>query len=91
MNAYFSMCWLVVNTLGALIVATAQLAAPVSALAVCVFAGRMIPPDLRRAVFGQARGYSVWAALLRYPARVGAVVIVLDAIGVFKAIRALWF
>ena len=48
-------------------------------------------PDLRRAVFGQARGYSVWAALLRYPARVGAVVIVLDAIGVFKAIRALWF
>lgn len=75
----------------ALIVATAQLAAPVSALAVCVFAGRMIPPDLRRAVFGQARGYSVWAALLRYPARVGAVVIVLDAIGVFKAIRALWF
>jgi len=75
----------------ALIVATAQLAAPISALAVCVFAGRMIPSDLRRAVFGESGGYAVWAALLRYPARVGAVVIVLDAAGVFKAIKALWF
>lgn len=80
-----------VSIFDALIIATAQLAAPISALAVCVFAGRMIPSDLRRAVFGESGGYSVWAALLRYPARVGAVVIVLDAIGVFAAIRALWF
>ncbi len=77
----------------ALMTATAQLAAPVSALMVCLFAGRLLPPDLRRAVFGpsSAVGYPLWAALLRYPARVGAVIIVLEAMGVFGAIQALWF
>lgn len=77
----------------ALMTATAQLAAPVSALMVCLFAGRLLPADLRRAVFGPSStiGYPLWAALLRYPARVGAVVIVLEAAGVFRAIQALWF
>jgi neurotransmitter:Na+ symporter, NSS family len=69
---------------------TGQLAAPLAALAVCVFAGRLLPPDLSRSVFGGVRGYAVWSFLLRYPARIGAVVIVLEALGVFRALRALW-
>ncbi|ULQ46415.1 sodium-dependent transporter [Flagellatimonas centrodinii] len=69
---------------------TAQVAAPVAGLLLCVFCGRIIPRELARAAYGEGRGFAAWSFCLRYPARLGLLVLLLQALGVMEKLIGLW-
>jgi len=71
---------------------TGSLLAPATGLLLCVFVSRILPPDLQRQLWGEkhAVSYRVWSWLMRYPARIGLIVVLLYATGILDWLAELW-
>lgn len=71
---------------------TGNLLAPLIGLLMCVFLSRFVPPTLQRQLWGErhAVSYRVWAWLMRFPARIGVIVVLLYACGAIDWLAALW-
>ena len=65
---------------------------PLSLLATCIFVSRVVPVDLQRALWGERnpRWFPVWAWLLRYPARIALIVVLVAATGLLDWLVKLW-
>lgn len=65
---------------------------PLFGAVICVFVGRFLPAPLIAEEWSGSRGsaFESWRWLLRYPARVGLIIVVLYAVGVFSLIRHFW-
>jgi len=66
---------------------------PLVGLLICVFMGRFLPAE---AIIGGWIGstddlrFRVWRFLLRYPARIGLILVILNSVGVFEFADWLW-
>lgn len=69
---------------------TAQVFAPLTALLVCIYAGRLLPVPLARSAYGAPLGFAYWRWALRYPARMGALLVLLQAFGIVDWVIAFW-
>jgi neurotransmitter:Na+ symporter, NSS family len=69
---------------------TAQIFAPLAALLLCIYVGRLLPEPLARAAYGPSAGFAAWWWALRYPARLGAVLVLLQAFGILDWVMAFW-
>jgi NSS family neurotransmitter:Na+ symporter len=71
---------------------TVSVMAPVGGLLICVLVVSMLPRALVRTLWGERDTwlYSTWFMLLRYPARLGLILVLLYAIGLLDWIAALW-
>lgn len=71
---------------------TASWFAPLAGLLICVFVVSIMPRDLTRSLWGDAADwrYSLWFGLLRYPARLGLIVVLLYSTGLITWLVSLW-
>lgn len=71
---------------------TTNLLAPVTGLLLCVFVARILPPDLQRRMWGEKHrvSFDIWSWLMRYPARIGLIVVLLYSTGFLDWFAALW-
>lgn len=65
---------------------------PVSGLLICIYVARVLPAELSLAVWGPRERslYGAWRFALRYPARIGLVVVLLHGLGLLNRFAALW-
>ncbi|HKY89927.1 MAG TPA: sodium-dependent transporter [Nevskiaceae bacterium] len=65
---------------------------PVSGLLVCIFISRILQPELSLAVWGPREQvlHRAWRFALRYPARIGLVIVLLHGLGVLDWIARFW-
>jgi NSS family neurotransmitter:Na+ symporter len=65
---------------------------PVGGLMVCVYVSRVLPADLSLAVWGprERRLHGIWRFMLRYPARIGLLVVLLHGFDLLHWFSALW-
>jgi NSS family neurotransmitter:Na+ symporter len=65
---------------------------PVVGILVCFFIARVLPRDLSRALWGQREPalFPAWIFALRFPARLGLVIILLHGLGLLDRFAALW-
>lgn len=65
---------------------------PVSGFMLCVFIARVLPRDLSLAVWGprEQRLHGPWRFVLRYPARIGLLVVLLHGLGLLDWFASLW-
>lgn len=66
--------------------------APLDGLLICVFIVSMMPRDLVRSLSGdsQSWAFSLWFGLLRYPARIGLIAVLLYSTGLIDWLASLW-
>ncbi|MGH8445181.1 MAG: sodium-dependent transporter [Solimonas sp.] len=71
---------------------TASWFAPVDGLLICVFVVSIMPRELVRTLWGESRQwlFPVWFALLRYPARVGLIAVLVYSTGLLDWLVSLW-
>lgn len=71
---------------------TASILAPATGLLICVFVVSFMPRDLVATTWGERDRwlYPIWFFLLRYPARIGLIVILLYASGLLDWLIGLW-
>lgn len=71
---------------------TASWLAPMTGLLVCVFVVSIMPRQLTRALWGERDRwlYRMWFLALRYPARIGLIVILLYATGLLDWLVGFW-
>lgn len=71
---------------------TASWFAPACGLLICIFASRIMPRELALAAFGQRDSvlFNLWANALRYPARIGLIVILIYSTGLLDWLASLW-
>lgn len=71
---------------------TANCFAPICALLLCIFGARILPESFSRIAFGDREQwlYGSWRALLRYPARVALLVILVYSTGLLDWLAELW-
>lgn len=72
---------------------SSRLLLPLVGLLLCLFAGRFLHPDRLRAAWsddGGGRAFAVWHWMLRYPARIGLILVLLYAVDVFSFMENLW-
>ena len=72
--------------------ATVTVLAPSAALLLCVFVVRIMPPGLRDEAWGAGGGAlrGLWVWLLRFPARVLLIALLLYGLGLVQAVVKLW-
>lgn len=65
---------------------------PLFGVAMCLFAGRFLPASLIAEEWAGTPGrvFGFWRWLLRYPARIGLILVVLYAVGVFSFVAYFW-
>ena len=65
---------------------------PVGALMLCVFVARVLPRQTSQALWGPRERalHGGWRFALRYPARLGLVVILLHGLGLLEPFFSLW-
>lgn len=65
---------------------------PIGGLMICVFVARVLPRELSLAVWGprERKLHGAWRFALRYPARIGLVVVLLHGLGLLERFAALW-
>ncbi|TDU31199.1 NSS family neurotransmitter:Na+ symporter [Panacagrimonas perspica] len=65
---------------------------PIGGLLVCVYIARVLPRELSLAVWGprERRLHGAWRFALRYPARLGLVVVLLHGLGLLDWFASLW-
>lgn len=65
---------------------------PVGGLLICVYVARILPRDLSLAVWGprERRLHGAWRFALRYPARLGLLVVLLHGLGLLDWFASLW-
>ncbi|MDN5937317.1 MAG: sodium-dependent transporter [Salinisphaera sp.] len=73
-----------------LILVSSHLLLPAVGLLICLFVCRFLPPQRVALAWGGRRGFALWYWLLRYPARVGLVLVLLQALGVSAFVAWLW-
>lgn len=66
--------------------------APVSGLLICIFAARIMPPELARVAFGERDSwlFSSWIWFLRFPARIALIVLLTYSAGLLEWVASLW-
>lgn len=71
---------------------TASWLAPATGLLICVFVVSVMPRDLARTMWGERDRwlYGPWFFLLRYPARIGLILILLYASGLIDSLVGFW-
>jgi NSS family neurotransmitter:Na+ symporter len=72
---------------------SSRLLLPAVGLLLCLFAGRFLHPDRLRAAWSDddgARAFAVWRWMLRYPARIGLILVLLYSVDVFSFLENLW-
>ena len=75
---------------------SSRLLLPLVGLLTCLFVGRYLPPERLLAVWGKGEGgpgnalFSLWHAALRYPARIGMILVLLYAVGLFTLVDRIW-
>ena len=71
---------------------TGQLLLPAIGLMLCVFLSRILPDELLGEVWGtsEPRALAVWKWMLRFPARIALIVLLLYCIEALDALVALW-
>lgn len=69
---------------------TAQIFAPLAALLICIYVGRLLPVPFAKAAYGPSAGFAFWWWALRYPARMGAALVLLQAFGIVDWVVAFW-
>lgn len=71
---------------------TSHILLPLVGLLICIFVSRLMPAELLVEAWGgkTGRGYQIWLWCLRYPARVGLIVVVLYTIGLFDWMVGFW-
>ena len=69
-----------------------QLVMPLGALGLCVFISRVAPTSLMREAWGDsnAQGFRLWIWALRYPVRIGLIILMIDATGLIDYLMAFW-
>lgn len=69
-----------------------QLLMPLMALGLCVFVSRVAPRSLMREAWGGGNDslFAAWLWCLRYPVRVGLIVLLIDSTGLIDTILAFW-
>lgn len=65
---------------------------PLSGLMICIYASRILPTPLCQAVWGEREQHlhGLWRFALRYPARIGLVIILLYGLGILDLFASLW-
>ncbi|TXH04055.1 MAG: sodium-dependent transporter [Nevskiaceae bacterium] len=73
-------------------VLTSNWFAPACGLLLCIFAARIMPGELSRVAFGERDRwlYGLWRGLLRYPARIGLIVVLAYSAGLLGWLASLW-
>ena len=72
---------------------SSRLLLPLVGLLLCVFAGRFLSPGALRDVWSAgdgARAFRLWHWVLRYPARIGLILVLLYSVGIFAFMETLW-
>lgn len=71
---------------------TGSLIVPLGGLLLCIFASRILPQDLQRALWGERhqRAYKTWSWLLRFPARIALIVVLMYSSGLLGWLESLW-
>jgi neurotransmitter:Na+ symporter, NSS family len=71
---------------------TGRLLLPLVGLLLCVFVGRIVPADLVGEMWGEGNkeGKAVWLWLLRFPVRLGLIVLLLYCVGIIDFLVGLW-
>jgi neurotransmitter:Na+ symporter, NSS family len=71
---------------------TGRVLLPAVGLLLCVFVARIVPPNLRAEMWGEGwpRTHAAWQWLLRFPARIGLIVLLLYTVGVIDFLVHLW-
>lgn len=71
---------------------TATWAAPIGGLLICVLVVSIMPRDFVRTLWGERDGwlFGTWFLLLRYPARVGLILVLLYSAGLLDWLLSLW-
>lgn len=72
---------------------SSRLLLPVVGLLICLFVGRFLHPARLRTLWqvgDRPRGFDVWYWLLRYPARIGLILVLLYSVGIFAFLEGLW-
>ena len=66
--------------------------APVCGLLICIFASRIMPRELARVAFGERDAwlFGLWSSMLRYPARLGLIVVLTYSAGLLGWLASLW-
>ncbi len=75
-----------------LAIITGRILLPLVGLLLCVFAGRLLPDELLRRAWADSTPefYAPWYWCMRYPVRVGLIIVLLHATGVLDALVGLW-
>ncbi len=75
-----------------LLLITGRVLLPLVGLLLCILVGRLLPQTfLRRAWADSApEFYAAWYWCMRYPARIGLIIVVLQSTGVLEALIGLW-
>ena len=66
---------------------------PVVGLLICVFVGRYLPPERMLVAWSgtqKGTGLATWRMALRYPARIGLILVLLYSAGVFTLLDSIW-
>lgn len=65
---------------------------PIGGLLVCVYVARILPRELSLALWGprERRLHGAWRFALRFPARIGLVVVLLHGLGLLDRVAELW-
>lgn len=71
---------------------TGHILLPLVGVAICVFVSRAMHVEVLREAWGGGNRWSfdVWRFCLRYPARIGLILVLLYSMGLFKLIEHLW-
>lgn len=66
---------------------------PLVGLLICVFVGRFLPPERLAVAWSGSRnpkGFLVWRMALRYPGRIGLILVLLYSAGFFTLLDSIW-
>lgn len=72
---------------------SSRLLLPAAGLMLCLFAGRFLNPERLREAWTPgdgSRSFAVWYWTLRYPARIGLILVLLYSVGVVAFVENLW-
>ena len=72
---------------------TGRVLFPLTTLGLCIYVSRMLPKALVAELWGVEptdRRYRVWHWMMRYPARIGIIIVLIDALGIGQRLVALW-
>lgn len=66
--------------------------APACGLLLCIFAARIMPTEMSRAAFGERDAwlYGAWKFMLRYPARICLIIVLVYSAGLLEWLTSLW-